>query len=256
VIERVRPVKSRDEHVIGSAQRARSRDEHAIESAQRARSRDEHAIQSAQRVKSRDEHAMESAQRVRSRDEHAMESAQRVNARDERQPRRLVQPSRRRRHLHLQRLRVRPYLRARWIPTLLVVLAVPAACTGSSPGRCPSSVASACQGGRCGTYAETIASPCFGCGYGWSFGTFSCGGFQVVACGNTDAGELRYYDGASGELVAIAQGGAGGNKSLVCVGGPASFTPPSCTESFDSTEGGSGLCAVPGSVPGDGGGEG
>jgi hypothetical protein len=147
--------------------------------------------------------------------------------------------------------------RVTWIPTSIAALAVgvAGACTGSSPARCTSSLASACKDGGCGTYAETIALPCFGCGFGWSFGTFSCGGYQVIACGNTDVGQLQYYSGASGELVAIAEGGGanGDTKHLSCVAGPASFTPPPCAQSFNSTEGGSGLCTIPGPVPEDAG---
>jgi hypothetical protein len=138
------------------------------------------------------------------------------------------------------------------IATLAAALGVAAACTNetlppSSP--CTESIAGP-------SYSETIASACFGCSFGWGFTAFSCGSYRVVMCTNVDVFYLQYYDGASGELVAILAGGGAAGRSpfLVCEGGPASFTEPSCVES-DVIPGGGLLCMIPrtGSGAGDAG---
>jgi hypothetical protein len=132
--------------------------------------------------------------------------------------------------------------RVRWGPASIAALAMAIAGAHAGcdppPRACADDLASYCEDRSCASYAETVASPCFGCGFGESYGTFSCGGYQVVACGNTDVGSLQYYT-QSGELVAVGLGGgASGNTPTSCAWGPASFDLPSCAQSWSSVAGG------------------
>jgi hypothetical protein len=142
--------------------------------------------------------------------------------------------------------------RARWIHVSIATLAVTTtiASAGADAGcnsrDCEADLASYCAVHSCATYAETIASRCFGCGAGRSYGTFSCDGYQIIACGNSDVGSLQYY-AQTGKLVAVAfGGGAGGSgEPTYCAYGPSSYFDLPCAKSWGSTAGGgSVLCTV------------
>jgi hypothetical protein len=141
--------------------------------------------------------------------------------------------------------------RVRWVPASIAALGmvIAGAHAGCDSPRCASDLASYCEYRSCATYAETVASPCFGCGFGKSYGTFSCGGYQIIACGNTDVGSLQYYT-PSGELVAVGTGGSGsGDTPISCAWGPASFDLPSCAQSWNSIAGGGGEVCMVADVP-------
>ena len=57
--------------------------------------------------------------------------------------------------------------------------------------------------------------------------TSHCGGYSVFSKLGVDTGEHSYYDGASGELVAIVSTGLILTR---CLAGPGTFVVPACTE--------------------------
>jgi hypothetical protein len=74
-----------------------------------------------------------------------------------------------------------------------------------------------------------VAASSPGCSKGVLLGTvvYVCGSYNVRQSVNVDVGKQSFYDSATGVLVAVWNIGMGGSY---CLGGPPSFSPPSCPD--------------------------